>query len=344
MRQPYAANSVYIPPEIRTARWGLTEQPIRRGDSWWRQRDDGSWEVWSPDDKTWRVALGSPPGGVRPPPPPPPPQRPPLSQEALASQSTDLDAHEGDDRRRARTILVVVGILGAIVGAVWIGGRDWLFGSDETPPEDRAAVACGGPPPPSRRLLQFQRPPAMSLEANVDYSAIIRTSCGDMQVDLLEDKAPIAVNNFVFLAQNGFYDGLLWHHVTPNFIIQTGDPNGRNADPPDGPGYTIEDELPKEHDAYTFGKVAFANTGDANSSGSQFFIVVHDLAGALQGEPAPLEIAPTYTIFGRVPKRFFGSIQEIAQQPTLGGTHPLEGVRPRVPVYLNSIEIIARRR
>ena len=163
-----------------------------------------------------------------------------------------------------------------------------------------------------------------------------------MEVNLLEGKAPKAVNNFVFLARAGFYDGLVWHHVTADFIIQTGDPNGVNAQPPDDPGYTIEDERPSNPDAYTFGKVGFANLGEPDTSGSQFFVVVHDLAGALEGDPEPLAIDPTYTIFGRIPKRFFGSVHEIAQQPATGGTDPVAAARPRVPVYVESIEIMQR--
>ncbi len=180
------------------------------------------------------------------------------------------------------------------------------------------------------------------LDRKVDYWAVVRTSCGDMEVDLLEKDAPRAVNNFVFLSRAGFYDGLVWHYVTPDFIIQTGDPNGVNASPPDGPGYTIEDELPERRGEYVFGAVGFANAGAEDSSGSQFFIVVQDLAGAIEREPSPLRIKPTYTIFGRVARKYYGSVQEIAQQPAVGGTDPLEAVRPRTPVYLNSVEIIER--
>ncbi|HEX2296441.1 MAG TPA: peptidylprolyl isomerase [Actinomycetota bacterium] len=190
--------------------------------------------------------------------------------------------------------------------------------------------------------MQFERPPERTLDPDVDYWAVLRTSCGDMEVDLLEDTAPKAVNNFVFLARAGFYDGLVWHQVSPDFIIQTGDPNGVNAALPDGPGYTIEDELPKSRRAYVFGAMGFANAGTPDSSGSQFFIVVHDLPGALEGKPTPLKIERTYTIFGRVARKYYGSVQEIAEQPTAGGTDPLEAVRPLLPVYVNSIEIVER--
>jgi cyclophilin family peptidyl-prolyl cis-trans isomerase len=130
--------------------------------------------------------------------------------------------------------------------------------------------------------------------------------------------------------------------VTPDFIIQTGDPNGVNGEPPDGPGYTIADELPKKGRSYVFGAVGFANAGEADSAGSQFFVIVHDLPGAIEGDPTPLRIDRTYTIFGRVPQDYYGSIQEIAEQPTLGGSDPLQAVRPRLPVFLESVEIVER--
>lgn len=242
--------------------------------------------------------------------------------------------------------MIGVAIVFVLGMTLWFAGRDWLFRSDTPPVDAQATVpraACGAQPPPPPHALQYERPPSPMLEAKADYWAIIRTSCGDMKVNLLEDAAPAAVNNFVFLAQQGFYDGLLWHHVAPDFIIQTGDPNGINGSPPDGPGYTISDELPEKRKKYVFGSVGFANPGEPDSSGSQFFIVVHDLAGALEGQSSPLKIDRTYTIFGRVPKKYFGSIQEITQQPLMGGTDPVQSVRPRVPVYVNSVEIVVQR-
>ena len=314
----------------------MTEEPIKRGDTWWRRRHAGGWETRRDSEEVWRIAKG-------PPPPPPAPSGPPAAIIGTARVGSGQPSDNGGKRRGARNVLIVVAGVWAVGVVLWMGARDWLFDSGSGSSVGTATlVACGAQPPPAPRPLQYERPPEPMLDPKVDYWAIIRTSCGDMQVDLLEDKAPTAVNNFVFLAQAGFYDGLIWHHVTPDFIIQSGDPNGVNASPPDGPGYMIKDELPSNSDAYVFGKVGFANAGKPHSAGSQFFIVVHDLAGALSGSPSPLSIEPTYTIFGRVPKRFFGSIQEIAQQPTIGGTDPLVSVRPRLPIYLNSVEILAR--
>lgn len=180
----------------------------------------------------------------------------------------------------------------------------------------------------------------MTLDLTRDYRATVYTSCGDFKIDLLEHRAPIAVNNFIFLSKEGFYDGLTWHEIGQNFIIQTGDPNGANGVSPDGPGYAIKDELPGSNDSYTYGVVGMANTGARDTSGSQFFVVVYDYAGAVGGTPSMLEIDPRYTVFGRVLPRFYGSIENIARQPAV---MPTEGAtrlaRPSPPIFVERIEI-----
>ena len=123
-------------------------------------------------------------------------------------------------------------------------------------------------------------------------------------MDLLENKAKDAVNNFVYLVQDDFYDGLIWHDVTED-LMETGDPNGRADDPPDGPGYSISEDAPGNPDAYVFGKVAFAPQGENQASGSRFFVIVHDAQGALAGEPEPLPGDEEHTVFARVSKEFF---------------------------------------
>lgn len=205
------------------------------------------------------------------------------------------------------------------------------------------AVACGAqaPSPIARDL--YQRRPTNVLEPAVDYAAVIHTSCGDIKLDLLESEAPKTVNSFVFLAREGFYDGLIWHIVNHDFLIQTGDPNGQNGVAPDDAGYTIKDELPESADAYTYGALGIANRGPG-TGGSQFFIVVHDLQGALRGEGEALAIEPKYTVFGRIGKKFFGSIEAIARQQTVGGEDAVEAVKPLAPVYIEKIEILEQPR
>ena len=199
-------------------------------------------------------------------------------------------------------------------------------------------MACGGEAPQEPNPQHYDEPEQV-IEEGVDYAAVIQTSCGDITVDLLERTAPINVNNFVFLAREGYYDGLTFHRVVGNFVIQAGDPNGQNGVPPDGPGYTIEGELPAEGNDYVFGVMAMANTNDPDTAGSQFFIVTH-LGADDQPEPAGLD--PIYSIFGKAERDSYEVIREIGRQETKGGNDPVESQQPVVPVYIEAIEIVER--
>ena len=126
----------------------------------------------------------------------------------------------------------------------------------------------------------------MSIETNRHYTATIDTEKGQIVLDLDPQLAPQTVNNFVFLAKQGFYDGLKWHRVAPGFVIQGGDPQGTGQG---GPGYKFADELPPKGE-YTEGCVAMANAGP-NTNGSQFFICTVDDTKALK---------PLYNLFGYV--------------------------------------------
>ena len=99
--------------------------------------------------------------------------------------------------------------------------------------------------------------------------AVIETSMGTIEVELFEDKAPITTKNFIDLAKKGFYDGLLFHRVIPDFMIQGGDPNGDGSG---GPGYTIKDEFHPDL-KHVRGVLSMANRGP-DTGGSQFFIIV----------------------------------------------------------------------
>lgn len=224
--------------------------------------------------------------------------------------------------------------------AVWsddAGSAGRVQAAEAAEPADIAA--CGATAPALPQRDEPLSTPRLRLPAKTDFQAVIYTSCGDMKVDLLERDAPKAVANFVFLARSDFYDGLIWHQVLPDALIQTGDPNGYNGASPDGPGYTIPDEVPANSKGYTYGAVGMANTGQRDSAGSQFFVVTHAYKDMMRGEPRPLEVEPAYTIFGRVSERFFGSLENIARQPLLGGSDPLLSVRPRVPIYIEDIWI-----
>jgi cyclophilin family peptidyl-prolyl cis-trans isomerase len=168
----------------------------------------------------------------------------------------------------------------------------------------------------------------------VDFAAVIHTSCGTIRLDLLEKTAPETVANFVFLARHGFYNGRKWFRVENDSVIETGDPNDRIADPPDGPGYTIPDELPAKPHVYVFGVVAMANTGQPHSAGSQFFIIIH------HDEPAGYD--PRYSIFGKVEPASYGVLDRIGGERTYEGNDPVKSVTPVDPVFIDSVKIVKR--
>jgi cyclophilin family peptidyl-prolyl cis-trans isomerase len=258
-------------------------------------------------------------------------------------------------RRRAARIAAVVVALVAIVSLMLYVTRndepDTPAATNETEEptepenedeEDAQAEDAPCPEveaPESNPVTDYGSAPLQEevLEEGVDYSAIIHTSCGNIEIDLLEERRA-TVTNFVFLAREGYYDGLTWHRIERNFVIQTGDPNNINTEPPDGPGYTIPDEVEGTRSAdYVYGTLGMANAG-ADTGGSQFFLIVHDPEAAMEGEaPAPAGLEPLYTIFGRASKKSYDVLDKIARQPTEPTTST-----PRIPVYIESIEILQK--
>lgn len=117
-------------------------------------------------------------------------------------------------------------------------------------------------------MARYTSPPSMQIDSSKTYYATIKTNKGDMRLKLFADKAPMTVNNFVFLARDGFYGGVPFHRVIKDFMIQTGDPTGTGRG---GPGYRFPDEIHPDlpHDGP--GVLSMANAGP-NTNGSQFFI------------------------------------------------------------------------
>jgi cyclophilin family peptidyl-prolyl cis-trans isomerase len=132
-----------------------------------------------------------------------------------------------------------------------------------------------------------QGAPKFALERGKTYKAKFETSMGDFEAELYSDTAPMTVNNFVFLANDHFYDGVIFHRVVPGFVVQGGDPTGTGTG---GPGYKFADEDIPSHRDYEKGTLAMANSGP-NTNGSQFFICVADLRGRLPKQ---------YNAFGKV--------------------------------------------
>jgi cyclophilin family peptidyl-prolyl cis-trans isomerase len=252
-------------------------------------------------------------------------------------------------RRRRYVRLGVLGlVIAAVVGWAVFSGRDTddeptravtETETDATEPaaeEQPTGVACDGDEPPPADPQQYDKPEQV-LEDGVDYAAVMRTSCGDIEFDLLEDRAPKTVNSFVFLAREGFYDGLIFHRVIGNFVIQGGDPEGTGGG---GPGYTIPDEFPDKGNEYVFGVLAMANAG-AGTTGSQFFFVVTEGPDGETDEPAGLD--PLYSLFGQADEGSFEVIKTISQvELDIASQEPGGNERPLVPVYIESVEIIER--
>jgi cyclophilin family peptidyl-prolyl cis-trans isomerase len=255
-----------------------------------------------------------------------------------------LAERRAEERKRRIARFAVIGVILAVVVilAIFTGGND-KGGSSGPGGGTDAAIACGGPTPPQAAPKQYTKPPDFTLDAGVDYSALISTSCGDIKMDLDEKDSPKNVANFIFLAREGFYDGLIWHRVEPNSVIQSGDPDGSALQQPNGPGYSVPDEPPAKANEYIYGVVGIANLGQPNTGGSQFFIITHDPPSERSPgkDPEPAGYQPIYTIIGSVDPSSYDVIDTISNQKTdQGATDPAEAVKPIVPVYINSVEII----
>lgn len=167
--------------------------------------------------------------------------------------------------------------------------------------------------------MQWSSPPPMTIDQNKQYTATIKTNYGDILLGLFPKDAPVTVNNFVFLARQGFYNGVKFHRVVQGFVIQGGDPTGTGSG---GPGYKFADE--KITKDYVAGTLAMANAG-ANTNGSQFFITLVDLSGSLP---------KNYTIFGQVTGGF-DVVQKI-------GDVPVQGSSPVKDILIDSITIVEK--
>ena len=196
-------------------------------------------------------------------------------------------------------------------------------------------LGCGGekatPTPIERevsKVKQYSQPPPMIIDISkvgeqhqIEYVAHINTSKGTIKVRLLAKEAPLTVNNFVFLAREGYYDNTPFHRIIQGFMIQGGDPTGTGSG---GPGYTFEDEPVTRN--YSRGTLAMANRGP-NTNGSQFFIM----------HKTNLGLPKQYTIFG-IALEGMKVVDAIADTPVTtspGG----EASRPTQEIIIKSIDV-----
>jgi cyclophilin family peptidyl-prolyl cis-trans isomerase len=165
---------------------------------------------------------------------------------------------------------------------------------------------------------KFAEAPEMGIDPSKRYTATMETSMGTLVIALDPIAAPRTVNNFVYLAAQHYYDGVIFHRIINGFMCQGGDPDGSGRG---GPGYKFGDELPKPG-KYQIGSLAMANAGP-NTNGSQFFIV---------SGPSGCSLPPLYSLFGQVVKGL--DIVEMMQNVPTG-----PGDRPKTDVVIKSVAI-----
>ena len=165
---------------------------------------------------------------------------------------------------------------------------------------------------------KFDAAPEMGIDPSKRYTATMETSMGTLVIALDPIAAPITVNNFVFLAAQHYYDGVIFHRIIQGFVCQGGDPDGNGRG---GPGYKFVDELPKAG-KYQIGSLAMANAGP-NTNGSQFFLI---------SGPSGVGLPPAYSLFGQVVKGL--DIVEMMQNVPTG-----PGDRPKDDVVIRSVSI-----
>lgn len=226
-----------------------------------------------------------------------------LAQQQRAAVQKRAQRHKLIQRGVIIAVAVVV-----VVGAIYLfgGGKNNKTAATTTtespittaapttttiPVKAPAAVCAAASKVTTPTPHTYPKPPPFCIDRTKTYVAKIVTNEGTMEATLAANDSPVATNNFVFLAQHHFYDGLKWHRVVKDFVIQGGDPQGNGNG---GPGYSVPGEVPKSG-KYPLGALAAAKTGTDpdGTMGSQFFVVTGP-----QGEGLP----PQYAYFGVVTK------------------------------------------
>jgi peptidyl-prolyl cis-trans isomerase B (cyclophilin B) len=223
----------------------------------------------------------------------------------------------GEQTDRRWIILAVFAVvIAAVVGGILIsrGGSE----DDSTTTAASAQGACKKVEAPAPKSVSFKAPKQV-LKKGEEATAVVETSCGSFEIALDTTRAPKTANSFAFLAEEGFYDGLGFHRIVPEFVIQGGDPEGTGSG---GPGYTVV-EKPPANLAYTKGIVAMAKSSaePPGSSGSQFYVVT--------GADAGLE--PEYALVGKV-EEGLDVVEKIGKEGT-----PAE--QPKQPVVIEKVTI-----
>lgn len=186
-----------------------------------------------------------------------------------------------------------------------------------------APADCSHTKPARGSTKTYTAAPAMTIDATKTYTATMTTSCGTITMVLDPKEAPKTVNSFVFLARAHFYDGLSFHRVAKDFVVQGGDPKGDGSG---GPGYSLPTEGPK--DGYKAGSVAMANAG-AGTTGSQFFLVASANGAQNLGGPPYL-----YSALGQMDAASLAVLQKLETYAPSSGDGP-----PKQPLYIDKVTI-----
>jgi len=201
-------------------------------------------------------------------------------------------------------------------------GADAAVGANT---DDTAASTSDADCPPSEgaesQTREFDAPPPACLEPGTSYEAVVTTNMGEFTIEVDPETAPVAANNFVFLARNRYFDDTVCHRIIPNFVVQCGDPTATGTG---GPGYTIVDEPPTV--PYEIGSIAMAKTTMPDSAGSQFFVITGSDGASLP---------PEYALFGEVIDGFETTVEAMTAAGSPSG-------EPNEPVEIQSIRIVER--
>ena len=245
-------------------------------------------------------------------------------------------------QRRKRQVLRTTGAAVAAIALILVlvyavGGKDTKSSSPTTVTALATTVDPNAPTtttiapvPPvcpnedgsSPRTMAFTKAPLTCINSAKTYTALVETNQGSYTIALDAGRAPIAVNNFVFLARYHFFDSTSCHRVLAGFMAQCGDPTGTGSG---GPGYTFKDELPKTIADYKAGSVAMANSG-ADTNGSQFFVLFNG-KGLTK---------PGYTLFGQVTDGLDTTLKKIE---ALAGSPASDGIPPTQPITITKVTI-----
>lgn len=262
-----------------------------------------------------------------------------LARQHERRQAERLQQQRKRQTTRAVVVLVIALVAGGIAYFALAGGEDTQAGASGAtgstgepttvkPTPGPAEVACGGTEPKAATepKPQFSAPKQV-VKPGKTYTAEVQTSCGTIVIELLADQAPQTVNSFVFLAQQGYFDGQRFHRLDTSIdVIQGGDPTGTGSG---GPGYSIPDEL-TGNESYGPGTLAMANAGP-DTGGSQFFLITGDAGHNLDANPA-------YTIFGMVTEGL-DVAKQIQQLPIQDPSAGISGQQPKQSVYIEKVTI-----